>query len=206
MHVNTMRSMHWRTDMCSATSDVRFGPEADMLPILLDNLISALLERYRDIEAECLRSLEVDHQLVFRRHLHRHIVGFLPFEDAIHVTSGEAVLVTPIRSVSDQAASGREVALGVYRWQLVPRCEGNDKIAIVPSGRAPRHDQTAIRRSREGRYSAFDLTSLAQVDRVYLHPEQWRHGLDDGKIADSRPLAGIPEDRHLRDPRRNFFE
>ena len=85
-------------------------------------------------------------------------------------------------------------------------CEGNNKIAIVPSGRAPRHDQTASRRVREGRNSAFDLTSFAQVDRVYLHPEQWRHGLDDGKIAGSRPLAGIPEDRHLRDPRRNFFE
>ena len=36
---------------------------------------------------------------------------------------------------------------------------------------------------REGRNSAFDLTSFAQVDRVYLHPEQWRHGLYDGKIA-----------------------
>jgi len=142
----------------------------------------------------------------FRRRLHRQIGGFLPFEDAIHVTSGEAVLVNPISSIADQAASGSEVALRVYRRQFVSRCEGNDKIAIVPSGRAPRHDQTAIRRAREGRYSAFDLTSFAQVDRVYLHPEQWRDGLDDGKIAGSRPLAGIPEDRHLRDPRRNFFE
>jgi len=124
----------------------------------------------------------------------------------LRITSGEAVLVNPITSVSDQATSGREVALRVYRRQLVPRCKGNDKIAIAPSGRAPRHDQTAVRRAREGRYSAFNLATFAQVDRGYLHPEQWRYGLYDGKIADSRPLAGIPEDRHLRDPRRNFFE
>src|SRR5262249_50021246 len=37
------------------------------------------------------RGLQIDHQLVLRRRLHRQIGGFLPFEDAIHVTSGEAV-------------------------------------------------------------------------------------------------------------------
>src|SRR5262249_13359235 len=121
-------------------------------------------------------------------------------------TSGEAVLVNPISSVSDQAASGRKVALGVYRRQLVPRCEGNDKIAIMPSGRAPRHDQTAIRRAREGCYSAFDPARFTQVDRIVLRAGQGAQGLDDGKIAGPGPLAGIPEDRHLRDPRRNFFE
>src|SRR6516162_1368300 len=45
----------------------------------------------------------------------------------LRITSGEAVLVNPITSVSDQATSGREVALRVYRRQLVPRCKGNDK-------------------------------------------------------------------------------
>src|SRR5262249_17928145 len=137
---------------------------------------------------------------------HRQIGGLLPFEDAIHITSGEAVLVNPIRSMSDQAASGRKVALSVYRRQLVPRCEGNDKNAIGPSGPAPGRDQSALRGAREGRNSAFDLNSFAQVDRASLHPEQWRDGLYDGKIAVSRPWAGIPEDRHSRDPRRNFFE
>src|SRR5262249_572251 len=89
-----------------------------------------VIRQYHDMRH---RGLEIDHQLVFRRCLHRQIAGFLPFEDAIHVTSSEAVLVNPIRSISDEAASGREVALKVYRRQLVPRCEGNDKIAIVPS-------------------------------------------------------------------------
>src|SRR5262249_60698972 len=92
------------------------------------------------------------------------------------------------------------------RRHFGPAPEGTNSIPIWPSGRPPRHDQTASRRVREGRNSAFDLTSFAQVDRVYLHPEQWRYGLYDGKIADSRPLAGIPEDRHLREPRRNFFD
>src|SRR6516162_10458336 len=88
----------------------------------------------------------------------------------------------------------------------MPRCERNDKIAIEPSGRARRQDQTAIRRMCESRYGAFDLASFAQVDRVNLHPEQWGHGLDDSKCAGSRSLASIPKNRYSRDPRRNIFE
>src|SRR5262249_34160245 len=55
---------------------------------------------------------------------------------------------------------------------------------------------------------AFDLSGFAQVDGSYLvHPEQWRHGLDDGKrAAGSGALVGIPKVRHSRDPRRNIFE
>src|SRR5215471_2793453 len=88
-----------------------------------------------------------------------------------------------------------EVALIVHRRQLMPRCEGNDKIAIEPSGRAQVHDQTTIRRPREFRDRAFDFIGFPQVDRGYLlDPEQWRHGLDDGKRAGSSGvLGGIPK-------------
>ena len=44
-------------------SNVCFLPKADMVPTLLDNLIGTLLERRGHIEAERLRSLEVDHKL-----------------------------------------------------------------------------------------------------------------------------------------------
>jgi hypothetical protein len=67
--------------------------------------------------------------------------------------------------------------------------------------------ETTIRSAREGRDSAFDLTGFAQVDRVYLHSEEWGHSLDDGKRTGSGgALGGIPKDRHSRDPRRNIFE
>jgi len=61
--VEAMSALSPKADMCSALTDVRFVPIADTVATLLDNLIGALLERQGHIEAERLRSLEVDHKL-----------------------------------------------------------------------------------------------------------------------------------------------
>jgi hypothetical protein len=88
----------------------------------------------------------------------------------------------------------------------MPRGEGNDQIAIDPPCRARRHDQTTIRRTRKGRDGTFDHTAFAQVDRVYLHSEQWGHSLDYGERSGSGALGGIPKDRHSRNSGRNILE
>ena len=72
--------------------------------------------------------------------------------------------------------------------------------------RARRHDQTAIRRAREGRDGALDLAGVAHIDRVDLHPERRRHGLDDAELAGAGGYGGIPKDRHSRHARRDLLE
>jgi hypothetical protein len=57
---------------------VRLVPIADTIPALLDNLIGALLERQRHVQAERLRSLEIDHQFVLGRRLHRQVAASPP--------------------------------------------------------------------------------------------------------------------------------
>ena len=65
---------------------------------------------WRHFEAERFGGLEVDHQLVFGRRLHRQVGRLLALEDAIDVAGREAVLVDDIRPIGDQAAVGDELA------------------------------------------------------------------------------------------------
>ena len=62
-----------------------------------------------------------------------------------------------------------------------------------------------FRSAREGRDGALDLAGVAHVDRVDLHPERRRHGLDDAELADPGGYGGIPKDRHARHARRDLL-
>ena len=62
-------------------------PKADIRQSL-DDLVGAGEQRRRHGEAERLGRLEVDHKLVGRRRLDRHIGWLLTLEDAIDVSRG----------------------------------------------------------------------------------------------------------------------
>src|SRR5215813_6467699 len=55
-------------------------------PSLFDHLVGAGEQRYWYFKPERFRGLEIDHQLVFGRRLHRQVGGPRAFEDAIDVT------------------------------------------------------------------------------------------------------------------------
>src|SRR5262249_22103046 len=66
--------------------------------------------------------------------------------------------------------------------------------------------QTAIRRAREIRYSALDLTGVAQIDRNHLHPERRRDGLYRSELGKLGGIGRIPKDSHPAYVRRDLFE
>ena len=63
----------------------------------------------------------------------------------------------------------------------------DDRIAIErprrAARRASRHDQAAIRGTRECRDDPFELAGVAGVDRPHLYPERWGRGLDRAELA-----------------------
>jgi hypothetical protein len=75
---------------------------------LLDHLVGAREHRCRQVEAERLSGLEVEHRLVFRRRLHRQVGGLFALEDAVDVVGGTSVLIDEIRPIGEQAAGGDE--------------------------------------------------------------------------------------------------
>src|SRR5687768_1312146 len=69
-------------------------------PTLFDHFVGARQQRHRRVEAERLGGLEVDHQLILVRLLHRQVAWFLTPENAVDVgcrASPEIVNVDPIR-------------------------------------------------------------------------------------------------------------
>ena len=135
--------------------DFRNVPTAEM-PASFDHLVGAGEQRRRHVEAERLGGLEVDHQLVLGRRLHRQVGRLLALEDAVDVAGRAPVLVDAIRPIGDQAAGGDEEAFVVDRGQLVPGRQRDDQIAMnAPPTRSPsrsgRHSGSARRPRRRAR-------------------------------------------------------
>src|SRR3981081_695721 len=84
-----------------------------------DHLVGARKHRWWYVEAKRLGGLEVNHQLVLGRRLHRQIGGLLALEDAIDVPGRASVWVDRIGPVGDQAA-----IYGVKAERVDPRQTG----------------------------------------------------------------------------------
>ena len=96
-----------KADMCGARRHVRITPESGHLRCKSQCPLSAnsghppiRSPRRREraavggtVEAQCLRGLEVDHEFVLGRCLHRQVGWLLALEDAIDVAGGAPILV-----------------------------------------------------------------------------------------------------------------
>src|SRR5215472_4373139 len=97
----------------------------------LDHLVGAGEQSGRHLEAKRPRSLEVDHQLILGRSLHRQVGRLLALENAVYVAGRSPVLVDRMSTIRDQAAAGDEEPWAVHRWQSVLGRQRDDEIAMA---------------------------------------------------------------------------
>src|SRR5262249_52843262 len=103
--------------------DVAFGVKRTSLVggCSFDHLVGAGEQRRRRLDAEGLRSFEIDDKLVLCRRLHRQIGWLLALEDAVHVSGGETKLLNTVGTVGNEAPRYGKVTLIVDRGQPVLR-------------------------------------------------------------------------------------
>ena len=77
---------------------------------LFDHLIGAGEQCWRDSDTELFCRLEIDHQFILGRRLHREVGRLLALEDAVDIASGAPTMIEEIRPVGDEAAIGDEGA------------------------------------------------------------------------------------------------
>src|SRR5262245_16881430 len=171
------RRMHEMTRACPTPKNGEYWMPACAgmtAEFSFDYLVGAREQCRGHSEADRLRGLQIDHQVILGRRLHRQVSGLLAFEDAIDVTRRAAELIDKVRPVRDQAARRGDVALNVGGGKFVPGCKRDDQIAMHHRQRTSRDNHAAVRGARECRYGAFDLARVSHVHRGYFHPQRWR--------------------------------
>jgi hypothetical protein len=92
----------------------------------LDHLVRAQQQRLRDGEAELLRGLEVDHQLVLDRRLHRKVAWLRTLEDEIDINRRAPKIIGQVNSVGQEAAEFSEETVRIDGRKMVAsrqRCD-----------------------------------------------------------------------------------
>src|SRR5215831_979646 len=94
----------------------------------LDHLVGQREQFVRNLQAERLRSFEIDNQLELGWLLHGKIAGLLAPENAGHVDAGLAKRIRQAWTIADQAAAGSELAVPVDRGKRVVRRQGSNLV------------------------------------------------------------------------------
>jgi hypothetical protein len=98
-----MSALTLKADMCGATGDVRYGPEADISPSF-DNF-GDLLKVHWHGQAERFCTLKIDDKFEFCRPLDRQVSRLFAFKNPCGVSAGEAIGIRLAWSVTCQMSA-----------------------------------------------------------------------------------------------------
>src|SRR6188768_1466807 len=93
---------------------------------LLNHLIGARQQRWRNLEPQRLRGAQVDHEIEFRRLLDSEFARLGSSEDPVDIRGGAPIQVLEVRAVADEQAGVTEILQRMERGQAIPNREFGD--------------------------------------------------------------------------------
>src|SRR5215469_1294799 len=172
---------------------------------LLDHVVGAGEQRWRDRETEGLCCLAIDYKLVLGRCLHRQVGRLLTLEDSVDIAGRASVEIDKVRPVGHQAAGVHKEAIGKNGRQFVLRREADDQIALDRCDSADDHYQSVVWCRRELGYSTLSVTCYLQIDRAELHTKWLRDGPDHRPLREASRPDCFPDDPDTDDVRRDLL-
>src|SRR5262245_28789795 len=134
-----MSALPPKADVCGATWDVRYGPIADIVPSV-DQLVGTGKQGRRDLEAERLGRLQIDHQFELRGLLDRKVGRLCTLEDSLSIRSSPTIQINVIRAIRNQCAVSCRRWEGEDRSQTVIHRGSNQPTSMPEHERARLYD------------------------------------------------------------------
>src|SRR5262249_1142532 len=125
-----MSALHPKADMCSAASDVGYGPKADIICASLNQLIGNRKYAAGNGETERLGDFEIDYELEFTRLHDRQLAGLFTFENPSCVAANLAISICNAGAVTHQTAIHDKVPKRIARRQSMTGCQCDDLFPI----------------------------------------------------------------------------
>src|SRR6516165_11888631 len=150
---------------------------------LFDRLVGGSEQRRRHFEAERLRSLEVDYQLVLGRLLDRQLSHLCAPENPIGVRCSTPVTIGYECPIRHKATIDGEETVWIHRGQPVLCCRGNDRFAMLDRNRAWKYDCRAIWLACNCSDALLDFRGITHAGWRQLYSERWRGSLDRAQIS-----------------------
>ena len=142
-------------------------PKADIRR-LFDHLVSTGKERWLHDNAQCFRSLEVDHKFKLGRLKYWQIGWSVPPKNSAGVKTHLAVRFSGARSVADEAANRGEFPPNIHRGHRMMSGEANELRCSRQKKRSGSHKKSAGVLANERRKSGIDFVFAARVKNYEL--------------------------------------
>src|SRR5262245_2073900 len=181
-----------------AASSWRTPPSRPRAVSLFDHLVGKREHLVRNIDAERIRGLEVDHQLEFGRLHDRQVGNLFPLQNPAGVDTDLTVGVGKIGSVTNETTSHSEFALHVNRGHCMSRCQRDDLIALADEERIAGDDECTNPLLHKRCEGGIDLARRACLENDQVAPDSMRGHLRLSNLKFGTRIVRIDEQAYRR--------